>query len=103
MSPLIEKFSDSYYVLDVDTIEHGGTSVAVSNNLYEKLCRRVELPFLKLGTQHYLVDDQWGIPSETIIVPRRSVYDSDEPVLMPTDPAAAELVARGDWVEEIPG
>lgn len=101
MSPLIEQFSDKYYILDSDTEPYGGDTVAVAHDMYLDLMDHVEIPMLKVDSQHYVIDNQWAIPPNTIALPNTLSDTEPAPVLMPNSEAVTEIVKRDQWVEEV--
>lgn len=89
----IEPFSSGYLLVDADTIEYGGESVAVPHDMLDTLYEHTKLPYLKLGTEHFIPQPEWGIPAATVAVPFDEDADANGKVLLTKTEAAMQVAA----------
>lgn len=88
----VENFSSSYYYLPtVDVREYTGDTVSCSDSLMKMLSRTVSAPLVKFSSGHYWLSTEWGVPNDTIAVPKELGVDGEEPIVA-KDHAARALV-----------
>jgi len=98
--PLIEQFSDKYFIIDAQIQEYSGDKIAAPHDMWMEMAQHVEIPLLKYGSEHFVVDNQWAIPSDTIAIPTEADADLDT-LLMPNNKAVSELISRNEWQEAV--
>jgi hypothetical protein len=89
----IESFSSGYLLVDADTVEYGGENVAVPHDMLDNLYKHTKLPYLKLGTEHFIPQPEWGIPSATVAIPSDEDVEPNGKVLLTKTEAAMQVAA----------
>lgn len=92
----IEDFSEAYYLLpEIDARAYSGERVGASMELVQDLAQVVGNPLVAIDGQHHWLKPEWGIPSDTIAVPKRHDHDESEEVLMARRNVAKQMVETG--------
>lgn len=95
----IERYSSEYYILaDTDILAYSGDQIAVGPDLYEYLRSYVRSPMAKISGGHYAIEQEWGIPSETLAVPQSIDADPEDMdhVLVPENQRTFDLLMGGE-------
>jgi hypothetical protein len=95
MNKTVRDFSAGYYVIDADVKQYSGETVAAPEDYVADLMEYVDQPLLKLGSSHYWLTSQWGIPANTVAVPDHAEVPEDSPVLMAKDREMMDLLLSG--------
>lgn len=98
--PNVEEFSSGYYLLDSDVCQYNGEQVVAADDTLTELQEYVEQPLLKIGTNHYWLSSEWGIPANTVAVPDHAEVPDDEAVLMAKDRQTMQMLLAGGVDEE---
>lgn len=92
----VEHFSDSYYVLPNVTVEpYVGDKFVASTVLHQGLENTVGTPLARIGNDHYWLDAEWTIPSETVAVPKDSDAEAGNAVLLTKPHATRQMLDDG--------
>lgn len=78
----VEEFSDSYFlVTGIDVEEYSGYNVGADDNLFGFLNTYTLRPLMKIGDQHRWLWPEWGVPAETVAIPKDLNYEDQEVLL----------------------
>lgn len=89
----LDDYSAAYYLMDgVDVLPYSGEKVAIDDELMAYLTHHVRKPILKLDGGHHVAHNEWGVPADTVAVPREIDVSDRDHVLLAKDDTALDLV-----------
>lgn len=92
----VERFSDSYYILPEVAIEpYGGDAVIAASDLHRELAMITGYPLMRIAGDHYWLDQEWGVPGDTVAVPKHVELEDDDAVFLTKRRAARRMVDDG--------
>ena len=86
----LEPYSSEYYLLDAATLSHPSESVIVPQDLYNGLCRYVNEPMIRVGSEHRWLIPEGAVPAETVVLPEELYHEDTGPLLVAKHPAEIE-------------
>lgn len=96
-TPLLQQFSDSYYLFsDARVIEYGEDYPVVANDTYEFFNERQHEPLMKVGNSYVWPKGERTVPPDVVAVPEGTV-DAPEhaEVLVPNYDTTEQLIETG--------
>lgn len=94
--PTIDNFSKGYYVLDSDVLTWDKDRTAAPRDLVEFMTTYAPQPLIKVGSEHSMARAEFGLPSNTVVVPERAENLDNSAVLLAKRPDPEGLLRDAD-------